>query len=171
VRLDYQTAIDVTDGADRRVIEPRDGQTEITPEVILTAPIMRKTRPNPSTTDPQKESFLSYTDITRTNQAALNSTMAVLAPGLWDLEYSLATWTNFTNVAGSFLYTNINALFILPVSGLTLLAHYAVIGAQSTHGRIRLNLQNNTTIRHSVPITGVGQSIDTTAMLCGTRIF
>lgn len=168
--LDSQLVTEMTTGALRRSVGAEDSVLQIPPGVLITAPATRRAQPSPSTTIPLTESFINYNEHTRTNQAGQSQTLGILAPGAWELELMLASWFNFVNVAGAFAYTNLNLLFPVPVIGITLLAHYAAIGVQTTTIRLRFVLQDNVTLRLSSPTTGVGQSLDVTGFVNAIRL-
>lgn len=169
--LDSPLTLDMTEGSGRRVVQAGDAQLVVPAVVNPVVFPMRFTRPDPDPTVLHNLSFNTYSELSRTNQAALSDPICRMAPGMWEIQMNLALWANFTVAAGLSLGADIDLLYTSPVTGVSLLTLYPIIGAQSIFGTMRILLQTEATIRIFAPITGAAQSLNVTASINGIRLF
>lgn len=156
--IDSPAVVDIAVGVDRRIMEAGDAQVMLKPEVDLEVPLMKATRTVRSTTTEQQESAFVHLSQTRTNQAALTTTIMTLAKGLWTVQISLSTKFNWSVAAATL--AGVKAEMVYSGDTNTLLIHWA--NTLSNHSQMEYSflLIESAIIQLTTDVTGAAQTSD-----------
>jgi hypothetical protein len=112
---------------------------------------------------------MGQTNVTRTNQGTTAVEISQLGLGLWELEVTLASWFNYSNVAAAFNRITLELFF--PVGGgQILLTRFASPGSFTDYNRVRILIEQTAQVLIRVPATGVGESLDCSPSINAIKI-
>lgn len=169
--VDGPYTFDLTVGADRRIPDTNDAQTVIPPSV---SPVVLGLKPTRffngfAGVTPLTLSTLIQGDLSRLNQAAISQLVCVLAPGLWELELTLATQFDYAGTVATFNGADIS---IVDSGGrvVKLLTRLAAVGTFSDFDRRRILILDQCNVNLDVSITGAAQHLDARVCVNAIRI-
>jgi len=169
VIIDGPITFDLTMGADRRIPQDGDAQTQVPPIVNPVVLALKPTKFSNGGQSVISSSTLIDLSLVRNNQAAVNQPIHTLVPGLWELECSLTTQFDYAGAVGTL---NGVAIMLRSVTGTQcrILQRLAAIGTFVDYNRLRLLLVENVILSLDVGITGVGDHQDSRASINAIRI-
>lgn len=159
-------------GTERRTIEFGDNEPTVPSSLLVTIPAQHQTIIVNAGTDVERFSGLTTNEVSRTNQAALITTMMTLSPGLWEIYISLTNAFNWAHVIGTAAGEVEVELSIGSVPDLlTLVSDFASIGQHAPiERRYRFMFISQFTVRHILSLTGVGQTTDSMCVLNAVKL-
>lgn len=156
-------------GTERRVIEAGDTSLTIPPVLQATYLPILQTQAANTGTEVQRFSSMSGNEVSRTNQAALDTTVLTLEKGLWRINFSCSSAFNWAHVVGTAVgEVEVYANFDSGVQ--TLYASFARIGTHDFQRELTILALANFEIHHSIGITGVGQTTDSMFQINASKI-
>ncbi len=166
--IDGVNVLDLAIGTDRRI--PEEGDTSLRiPSSILPVLLNAKRHTVPAlSTDVMDVSFITENSQSLNNQGTTSSVCVSLARGLWELELILVSQFDFASAVAGFKMSDI----ILTFKGADrrLLSRMAAIGSFTDYNRLRLLLDQTTTIKIRGSATALGEHLDQMAIINGIRI-
>jgi len=166
--VDNPSIYDLTIGELKRRPTEGDGSFVIPPTLLPVALFSKPTYYFPTGTTLQTESAIAELNSSRTNQLALTFNVLRLPPGLYELEFSIASAFNFVNL----LAAPDVAFAIDPLNSLTVrvLARYAAVGSFTDYNRLRILSREQFDITVRQEATGAGQTNTVLATVNAIRI-
>ena len=157
-------------GSDRRTVEKGDNEPVIPNSLLINIPSMHQTLIANLGTEVQRFSCLNIVETTRTNQAALDTTVMTLAAGLWEIYLSMTNAFNWAHVVGGGA-GEVEISVTTMGNDLTLLSEFAAIGTKGSFSRLyRFLFLNTAVIHHFIALTGVGQTTDANATVNAVKL-
>lgn len=166
--IDSAVTYDLTIGQSGRRPTPDDAQVVVPPIISPVALTLMPHLDNVADTVELNASAFYHTQVSRTNQAAIQQIIATLAPGLYELELSLSTFSSFSTAVGAFVGTAI--LLTFGTFQKAVLKRLAAGGSFTDYNRLRVLLRQDATLALEIGVTGVGQSLDGSAHVNVIRI-
>ena len=168
--VDSQFTYDLTVGQDRRIPADNDAQTfipaQVSPVVLALQPtVFDSTGGNPT----YKNSVIINKSFAQNNAGAFSSDLITLAPGLWELEMTMATQFDFVGTVATLNGAAIRLIDTLATT-VNVLKRIAAIGTFTDYNRIRVLLRSATKINAFVGITTVAQHADADICVNAIRI-
>lgn len=168
--VDSPVTSDLTLGQDKRIPEQADSQTVVPASVIPVVLALRPTNiPSGGVGVTIVDSGMFSLDISRTNQAAVTQALVTLAPGLWELEMTLATQFDYAGAVGTLNGADIEFSDSIGRTA-RVLSRFAQVGTFSDFNRVRILPRNPLNVNLTVSITAVGQHLDARVFLNCIRI-
>lgn len=169
--LNRSLIYDLTLGDKLRV--PQAGDSDVVVPAALT-PVVLTARPHTITTTLPTtaidDSFVTEISISRVNQISVLTQLIILAPGLWELDLSLASSFDYNPppplTFASMVRVELSSLF----GTSAVLQRFPAIGSFGDNYRMRLLLMNATTISLRVPATGLSDDLAVGLCVNATRI-
>lgn len=166
--VDSPNSFNVTIGAETRVPEEGDAQVVIPATILPVVLSLKPLQTTISTTDTLTQSNIYVASALSANAVSFQSLFGTLGAGLWELEMSLITLFNFVPAPGSF----IGAAILLNQNSVDkqMVRRFGSIGSFVDNQRMRILLRNKATLLIELGSTGVGQNIDSIAIVNAVRI-
>jgi hypothetical protein len=166
--VDTSQIVTAAIGSERRVIEATDN-TVVVPSLLQAVfePILQ-TQSSNNGAELQRFSSISGGDFTRTNQAALDSTILTLSRGLWELEFTGANAFNWAHVIGSGV-GEVEVYIVIDNGVQNLFTCFARIGSMEYGRRVRIMTLGTWELHHLIGLTGLGQTTDAAFQVTATK--
>lgn len=167
MKIDSDLVTNLVLGQSQKTIERGDSSVTIPPIISANLPTILPVQFADSGTSVMLYSAVVDSEISRTNQAALENTILTLGPGYWDITVWMAAWFNWTHVTG---LEDVDVYAELGNRSFTILSGYAASGTQQFQRSLRLLTRNNLVLHHEVGITGVAQTTDTVVFISASKL-
>lgn len=168
MKIDTPLTFGLTVGQDRRIPQDGDAQVEVPPMVL---PVALMIHPTSFVVGGGIVQGSSIVDIflTLTNGVAVQSNMFILAPGLWELELTLASVFNYNAPLGQADGAEITMEY-QNSGNIQILERIAAIGSFTDYNRLRVLLTSNAVIALLLDGNGVGQTVTARGTVNAIRI-
>jgi len=168
VIIDGPNVLDLGIGAGRRIIQDGDSQLLIPPTLLPVLLNIKRTVIPASNAIVNDQSCLGEATVTANNSATFTTNIIVLAAGLWELEMSLCTSFDYLTAAGAIGGADITLTY--HAGSRRLLSRRASVGTFVDYNRMRLLLDEQTTVGIRHWLTAVGEHADSVTVINAIRI-
>lgn len=169
--IDGPITFDLTVGADRRIPQDGDAQTEVPPIVTPVVLALAPTRSSNGGGALINSSTLIDSALTiAPSSAASFSVMQLISPGLWEFEVTQSSNFNFAMAPGT--PGGCGVEFLDPILGMrtAIIFRSAQIGGFVDYNRVRVLFVKQMSLRMFFSATAAGQNIDFRALVNAIRI-